>query len=372
MSPVLHQTIFSNTHLTLGAKMIDFGGWEMPIHYGSQISEHLHTREHCSLFDVSHMAVVDVEGSHSQEFLMYLLANRVTKLKTDGQALYSCMLNNSSGILDDLLVYRQGNNYRLVINASTALTDLDWIYAQSKPYKNLNIIPRRSNIAGCLDPITLLALQGPQSAPILKKLLPEFTSEIDSLKYFHSTHLHGRFGDLMIGRTGYTGEDGFELFIHANKGIEIWSELLQLGARPAGLGARDTLRIEAGLNLYGQDMNEKTSPLNVGLEWTVDLQDNRNFIGKDALLTMGKTFNFVGLVLKDKGILRPHQKVISTSGDGEVTSGTYSPTMQKSIAFASVPISVLVGDDVQVAIRDQLLTAKVVKPCFVRNGTIQI
>jgi len=374
MAPMPALTIFNASHRALGAKMIDFGGWDMPIHYGSQISEHLHTRSSSSLFDVSHMAVLDCFGSDGAAFLQFLLANNVDKLTTAGRGLYSWMLNEQGGIIDDLIVYRLEDRFRLVINASTAEGDIAWMNQHIGAFKNLNLIPRRLGLKDATDPEVLLAVQGPQSEQALQEAFPDIAERLAQITYFHVQFLPTQFGDLMFARTGYTGEDGFEISIPLHQGQAVWDYLLSLssGLSPAGLGARDTLRIEAGYNLYGQDMNIKTSPLDSGLAWTVDLKSNRDFIGKSALVAQGQQHDFLGLVLLGKGVLRGHQKVITTLGAGEICSGTYSPSIEKSIALARLPKGQSIGSTVQVNIRDQLYDAQIVKPQFVRRGQILI
>ena len=373
MAPLPSLTIFNAYHRALGAKMIDFGGWDMPIHYGSQISEHLHTRSDASLFDVSHMAIVDCFGSDASRFLSLLLANNIKKLSQSGKGLYSCMLNEEGGIIDDLIVYKLEDRYRLVINASTATGDLAWMNEQARHFKDLTLIPRRHDLEQQQDPEVLLAIQGPQSAKILAQAFPNIAAELQSLHYFHVQFLTTTFGKLMFARTGYTGEDGFEIGIPLKMGQAVWDFLLkQDQLKPAGLGARDTLRIEAGYTLYGQDMGTHTNPLDSGLAWTVDLKSAREFIGKSALIRLGQHSDFMGLVLLSRGVLRGHQKVITPLGNGEICSGTYSPSLEKSIGFARLPKGQMIGSIVQVFIRDQVLDAQIVKPAFVRRGQILI
>jgi aminomethyltransferase len=374
MAPMPALTIFNEAHKSLGAKMIDFGGWEMPIHYGSQLSEHLHTRASASLFDVSHMAVVDCLGTDSSSFLTSILANNIQKLKVPGMGLYSCMLNHGGGIIDDLIVYRLEDRYRLVINASTAESDLIWMNEKAAAFKDITLTPRRYGLNHCADPEVLLAVQGPLSLKVLAQAFPTIVNELDKLAYFHATYLSTNFGKLMFARTGYTGEDGFEISIPLSQGQSVWDYLLSISSdlKPAGLGARDTLRIEAGYNLYGQDMNAQTSPLDCGLSWTVDLKSERDFIGKSHLIEQGQQFDFLGLVLLGKGIIRAHQKVVTPSGIGEICSGTYSPTLEKSIGLARLPKNQTLGSIVQVNIRDQKIDAQLVKPQFVRRGQILI
>jgi aminomethyltransferase len=361
-------TIFHDQHIQLNAKMINFGGWDMPIHYGSQISEHLHTRNSASLFDVSHMAVVDIKGSSSYSFLQTLLANNIGKLEDDGQALYSCMLNANGGVIDDLIVYKVEDFFRLVINASTAEADLDWMSIIAKDFPYLEIIPRRSNLLGMQNPLVLIAIQGPQCIHFINQVFPILSDEITQIPYFGSKRFTTSFGEIMFSRTGYTGEDGFELFIPLEFGCQIWDLFINHGAHPAGLGARDTLRIEAGYNLYGQDMSLDVNPFDCGLAWTVDLSNQREFLGSSALRSYTRKFAFFGLVLLGKGILRSHQIVKTEFGEGEITSGTFSPSLQKSIAFARLPLQVNLDSQVEVVIRDQSIPAKVVKTAFVRRG----
>jgi len=374
MAPLPALTIFNEAHKSLGAKMIDFGGWEMPIHYGSQLGEHMHTRTSASLFDVSHMAVVDCFGSDSPSFLTYLLANNIQKLKTSGMGLYSCMLNHAGGIIDDLIIYRLEDRYRLVINASTAESDIIWMNEQAKSFNDIELVPRRYALNHCADPEVLLAVQGPLSLQTLAQAFPTIAKELEKLAYFHVSYLSTNFGKLMFARTGYTGEDGFEISVPMSQGRLVWEYLLSLSSnlKPAGLGARDTLRIEAGYNLYGQDMNTQTSPLDCGLSWTVDLKSERNFIGKSHLLQQGQQFDFLGLVLLGKGIIRAHQKVNTSYGIGAICSGTYSPSLEKSIGFARLPKGQILGSIVHVNIRDQEIDAQLVKPQFVRRGQILI
>lgn len=364
----LKKTILHAAHVKLNAKLVDFGGWEMPVNYGSQIEEHNYTRNACSIFDVSHMAAVDISGQDAFSFLQKVVANDVAKLKTNGQALYGCLLNHAGGIIDDLIVYRQDQNFRIVINAGTAENDLKWLREQACKFSDLQIIPRRSDLSDSKIPLGMIAVQGPLAKEVLSKTFPEVQLAANSLKPFHSQTFNLEFGELMVARTGYTGEDGFEILIPENKAEEFWFALIEQGAKPAGLGARDTLRLEAGMNLYGQDMTDTVSPLDAGLSWTIDLSTERDFIGRQSLQKIGQRHDFVGLVLLDKGVLRSHQIVKTTLGDGEITSGTFSPTLQQSIALARVPKGITIDTLVEVIIRDKPLQARVVKPCFVRKG----
>ena len=370
----LKATPLNNAHRAAGARMVDFGGWDMPVNYGSQIEEHHAVRGDVGMFDVSHMCVVDLVGDQVRPFLRGLLANNVDKLQASGKALYSCMLNEQGSVIDDLIVYFINESwFRLVVNAGTAEKDLAWIGAQNAATNSgLTITQRRDGALG--ETMALIAVQGPNARAKVWQVLPETQAASAEIKPFNAVIVKDTaFGEVMVARTGYTGEDGFELAFPAAQAEALWNALLAVGVKPAGLGARDTLRLEAGMNLYGQDMDETVNPLDAGLAWTIDLVSPRDFIGKAALLAKGQNAQFVGLILREKGgVLRAHQKVIVTGSDsvGEITSGTFSPTMQQAIALARVPMGVAVGDTVQVEIRDKKLAASVVKLPFVRNGKI--
>jgi aminomethyltransferase len=369
----LKATPLNSVHRAAGAKMVDFGGWDMPVNYGSQIEEHNAVRGDAGMFDVSHMCVVDLKGANVRAFLRGLLANNVDKLQAPGKALYSCMLNPQGGVIDDLIVYYFAEDwFRLVVNAGTAEKDIAWIRQQNDATNSgLTITPRRADLSD--DGIALVAVQGPNARAKVWQVVPQTQAASEGLKPFNAVIVAGTpFGELMVARTGYTGEDGFEIGVPASQVEALWNALAAAGVKPAGLGARDTLRLEAGMNLYGQDMIDTVSPLDAGLAWTVDLVSERDFIGKAALQQQGQKQNFVGLILREKGgILRAHQKVVAASGNaGEITSGTFSPSMQQAIALARVPLDVAVGDTVHVEIRDKKLAASVVKLPFVRNGKI--
>ena len=352
------KTVLNDAHRRFGAKMVDFGGWDMPLHYGSQIEEHHAVRRDCGMFDVSHMCAVDSAGPDAKAFLLRLIANNVDKLQQPGKALYSAMLNESGGVVDDLIVYFVSEtHYRMVINAGTAEKDLAWMAARLAEWKLEAVcIPRRD--------LAIIAVQGPNAKARVWQVLPETRASSEPLKPFFSTTV----GDYFVASTGYTGEEGFEITLPASKAEGLWQALFDAGVKPIGLGARDTLRLEAGMNLYGQDMDETVSPLDAGLAWTVDLVSARDFVGKAALLAKPQQKQFLGLLLLDRGVLRAHQKVICAQGEGEITSGTFSPTLQQSVALARLPLGVALGDVVTVEIRDKQLSAKVVKPCFARNG----
>ena len=366
----LQHTPLHATHCALKARMVDFGGWDMPVNYGSQIDEHNAVRTDAGMFDVSHMCVVDFAGPKARAFFSHALANNVAKLATPGRALYSCMLNPQGGVIDDLIVYYFADDaLRAVVNAGTADKDIAWFEKlNAEGGYGLTITARRD--------LAIVAVQGPNARDKVWQVAPSTRTATQLLKPFNAAKIEASpFGELMIARTGYTGEDGFEIVLPAVAVCEFWDALQRQGVKPCGLGARDTLRLEAGMNLYGQDMDESVSPLDAGLAWTVDMKDARDFVGRAALEANGARMTFVGLILqKDNGraagVLRAHQKVQTPHGDGEITSGTFSPTMQESIAFARVPQGVQPGDVIQVFIRDKALPATVVKLPFVRNGKV--
>ncbi len=346
------------THLAAGARLVDFGGWDMPVNYGSQIDEHHAVRTDAGMFDVSHMCVVDLGGANTREFLRFLLANDVGRLRAPGKALYTCMLNESGGVIDDLIVYyRDDTHFRLVVNAGTRDKDLRWIGQQAAAFG--------VSVAARTD-LAMIAVQGPNARSKAARLLGEHAAAALEVKPFSGAD----FGDRFVARTGYTGEDGWEIMLPAAQAAAFWGRLQQAGVAPCGLGARDTLRLEAGMNLYGNDMDEQVSPLESGLAWTVAFEpQNRDFIGRavlDAQKAGGIPRKLVGLLLEDRGVLRSHQKVVTGAGDGELTSGTFSPTLERSIGFARIPAAA--GELLQVDIRGKLLPARVVKLPFVRNG----
>lgn len=363
MSPALLRTPLFDAHVNAGARLVDFGGWEMPVSYGSQIEEHHAVRRAAGVFDVSHMKSVDVAGPQSMAWLRTLLANDVARLKEEGQALYSCMLNPEGGVIDDLIVYRfSDTDWRLVVNAACADKDVAWMrrVAQAGGF-DAQITPR--------DDLAMLAVQGPEAAQRLGQARPALASTIASLKPFHAQRL----ADVMLARTGYTGEDGFEVMLPAQSVVALWDDLLANGVTPCGLGARDTLRLEAGMNLYGQDMDALTLPSQAGLSWTVHLKDpQRRFIGRTAITEVPAPGQLLGLVLQDKGVMRAHMPVMTAAGQGEVTSGTMSPTLGVSIAMARVPEAVQPGDRVEVEIRGRAVPAKVCKLPFVRQGKAMV
>ena len=354
------KTPFYDSHVKANAKIVDFGGWDMPLHYGSQLEEHHAVRQDAGMFDVSHMTVVDVKGAEAKPYLRYLLANDVEKLQESGKALYSGMLNHEGGVIDDLIVYFiDSSNYRVVVNASTREKDLAWMAEQASNFEVL--VTENTDFA-------MLAVQGPNAIEKTNSVLSKAQQEaVAGIGVFFAADSEGYF----IARTGYTGEDGYEIMVPADQAGEFWNKLVDAGVRPCGLGARDTLRLEAGMNLYGNEMDETVSPLEANMGWTITwTPEDRDFIGKSALLAQkeaGIKNKLVGLVLQGKGVIRSHMKVIAEGvGEGETTSGTMSPTLKQSIGIARVPKAT--GETVMVEIRKKLVPAKVVKATFVRMG----
>jgi aminomethyltransferase len=349
------KTALYDTHILQGAKIVDFGGWDMPLHYGSQIEEHHAVRRDAGMFDVSHMGVVDLTGDRVREFLKSLLANDVDRLRIPGKALYSCMLLPSGGVIDDLIVYFMSDTwFRVIVNAGTRDKDLAWIRRHAAAFA--------VSVALRLD-LAVIAIQGPNAR---EKTLPLLEPAQRIVARELAPFFGGTCDAWFIARTGYTGEDGFEVMLPADDAAKTWNALRAQGIRPAGLGARDTLRLEAGMNLYGNDMDEDHHPLESGLAWTVAFEPSeRDFIGRRALENLRRTSGdeLVGLLLEERGVLRSHQKVVPA---GEVTSGTFSPTLNRSIALARVPRTASSG--VQVEIRGKLHAARIVKPPFVRHG----
>jgi aminomethyltransferase len=351
-------------HIEGGARIVDFGGWDMPLHYGSQKEEHHAVRQSAGMFDVSHMTIVDLCGDRAREFLQYLVANDVAKLHEYGKALYTCMLNPDGGVIDDLIVYYiSDTDYRMVVNAATRDKDLAWIAKQAA---NFGVsVDERSELA-------MVAVQGPRARELAAPIIDsEYRDAAIAMKPFFGMQA----GDWFIARTGYTGEDGWEICMPASDAHGVWDQLLAAGVVPCGLGARDTLRLEAAMNLYGTDMDETISPLEAGLNWTIAWEPaDRDFIGRGPLESLRESTDrqrFVGLLLEDRGVLRNHQKVIVEGiGEGEITSGGFSPTIGKSIALARVPAGDY--DRAMVEVRGKLLNVRIVKTPFVRNGQIRI
>lgn len=356
-----NKTILHAKHLAAGAKMVDFYGWEMPINYGSQIEEHHAVRQSAGMFDVSHMTIVDIQGVDAKAFLRRLVANDVAKLTQPGKALYTGMLNEAGGVIDDLIIYFfSDTDYRLIVNSATREKDLAWMAKQSAGFEVT--ITERTEFG-------IIAVQGPEAkAKVAKLLTAEQVTAVEAMKPFFGVQV----GELFIATTGYTGEDGYEIIVPEAAAQALWQQLLDLGVVPCGLGSRDTLRLEAGMNLYGLDMDETISPLAANMAWTIAWEPSeRDFIGRDALTAQkaaGDQLKLVGLVLEEKGILRSHQVVVTPFGHGEITSGTFSPTLGHSVALARVPREVKVGDTIEVEMRKKLVKVTVTKNSFVRNG----
>jgi aminomethyltransferase len=366
-------TVLNAAHRALGARMVDFGGWDMPLHYGSQVEEHHQVRRDAGMFDVSHMTVVDLRGERVRDFLRHLVANSIDKLQKPGKALYTTMLNEKGGVIDDLIVYFMAEDwFRLVVNAATRDKDLAWITGQARAF-DVDVHERPE--------FGMVAVQGPAARErVIGLLREEDRAPVSKLARFSAREATTAGGAAVyVARTGYTGEDGFEVIVPEADAEALWNALLAAGVRPAGLGARDTLRLEAGMNLYGQDMDETVSPYEAALGWTVALDGDadgrpRDFIGRAVLERQhaeGAPRQMVGIVMDEKGVLRHGQKVLTANGEGEVLSGTFSPTLGKAIAFARVPagdIPLGAGGDVRVDIRGREVPVRVVKFPFVRDG----
>lgn len=358
------KTPLHEKHVDAGARIVDFGGWDMPLHYGSQKEEHHAVRQGAGVFEVSHMTIVDLRGDRARDFLRYLVANDVAKLHEYGKALYTCMLNPEGGVIDDLIIYYiNDTDYRMVVNAATRDKDLAWITKQAADF-DVSVLERPE--------LAMIAVQGPKARQLAAPCIDaEYREAALAMKPFFGMQA----GDWFIARTGYTGEDGWEICMPAAEAHAVWDRLLAAGVVPCGLGARDTLRLEAAMNLYGTDMDETVSPLEAGLNWTIAWEPaDRDFIGRAALQEFRDKPNkqrFVGLLLEDRGVLRNHQKVVIEGvGEGEITSGGFSPTIGKSIALARVPAGDY--DRAQVEVRGKLLNVRIVKTPFVRNGQIRI
>jgi len=359
----MQQTALYERHVATGARIVDFGGWAMPLHYGSQINEHHAVRARAGMFDVSHMTVIDISGADTSDWLRTLLANNIDRLGSAGKGLYSCMLNPAGGVIDDLIAYKQSDtDFRLIVNASTRENDLAWMNETAAKF-DVSINERSD--------LSMIAVQGPEARERAAACLPDGLGaaalELGSFEFLMQ-------GEWFVARTGYTGEDGFEIVLPMAAVNDYWQALAAAGVEPCGLGARDTLRLEAGLNLYGQDMTATTSPLISNLAWTIAWEPSeRDFIGRSALSeqrAQGATQKLVGLLLEGRGVMRAGQIVRTSVGDGEVTSGGFSPTMERSIAFARVPADC--GTRCEVQIRKNAVPARVVKAPFVRNGQIKV
>lgn len=355
-----NKTVLYEQHKKAGAMLVNFAGWSMPLHYGSQIQEHHVVRQECGLFDVSHMLGIDIFGEHASAYLSYLLANNPQRL-APGKALYTCMLNDNAGIVDDLIVYQLAQQrYRIVVNAGNRQADLAWLQHHAKNFASIAIV-ERSDLA-------IIAIQGPHAISKANNAFNDIQQAmIKELKPFHCVEQNNWF----IARTGYTGEDGLEVMLPNQEAEILWQHLIALGCKPCGLGARDTLRLEAGFNLHGSDMDSSTTPLESNLAWTIAWEPlDRNFIGRQSLMQKkgNQAHKLIGLVLEEKGrILRAHQKIITAQGEGEITSGSYSPTLAHSIALARIPDAANEAH-CQVMMGTKSYKARIIKPPFVRKG----
>ncbi len=357
------QTALYPEHLALKARIVDFGGWDMPVQYDSVLEEHHSVRRHAGMFDVSHMTFLDLEGPDAEAWLRKLLANDVARLKTPGKAIYSAMLREDGGVIDDLIVYHPTETtpgrWRVVVNCGTREKDLAWMQAQAASFRI--VLREREDLA-------MIAVQGPEARAIVAGVRPGLKSLVGSLEVFQGAEA----GEWFVARTGYTGEDGVEVLLPGDEAPAFWRDLLAAGVKPCGLGARDTLRLEAGMNLYGNDMDESVSPLVANMAWTIAWGSDElphDFIGKAALEKQkaeGIKQRLVGLILEEKGVLRAHMKVITPEGEGETTSGTFSPTLERAIAFARIPAGS--SDHAEVEIRGKRLPVRIVRAPFVRNG----
>lgn len=361
---MLKTTALHSRHRDLDAKLVPFAGWEMPLRYRSSLEEHRAVRNATGMFDVSHMCVVDLKGAKTTDLLKRILANDVGKLHHPGRALYTCMLNDRGGVIDDLIVYfLSSDQFRIVVNASTAEKDLAWLYEHAKTY-GVEVCPRHD--------LGILAVQGPESrTKVSTNLDSDLARNTLDIEPFSCVLKN----DLFVSRTGYTGEDGFELIAPHDQLIHLWDRLIIDGVQPCGLGARDTLRLEAALHLYGQDMDESVTPLECGLSWTVAWQpEDRHFIGRDALARLrGNSLRkFMAFVLRDRGVLRNHMPVRDKTKRlvGNITSGGYAPTMKASVALARVSVDAHPPFEVQ--IRDGWVIVDAVKPPFVRRNKILV
>ena len=355
----MNKTALNNAHIELGAKMVNFSHWEMPISYTSLIEEHHAVRNTAGIFDVSHMSVFDFKGGDQVAFFEKIFANDIKKICNDDKAIYGALLNEEGGILDDLIIYHANEKFRLVSNCSTREQNRQW-YEKHAVEFGVEVVERSD--------MGILAIQGPDA---LSKILSidGINPQVNNLQSFGCMFD----GDKLYARTGYTGEDGLEIIVPSEDINQFWDQALKLGCTPIGLGARDTLRLEAGLNLYGNDMTIENHPYESNLGWTIDMTDeNRQFIGKQALLSIdqSKSQKIVGIILRDKGVLRSGYEVIHNEGKGVVLSGSYSPTLQSSIGLARVDQGY--KKDGKVMIRNKMLNIDFVSPRFIERGKISI
>ena len=353
----MNKTPLNKSHIELGAKMVNFSNWEMPISYSSLIEEHNAVRSTVGIFDVSHMSVFDFDGDNQVAFFEKIFANDIKKIYKDNKAIYGALLNEEGGILDDLIIYHANNKFRLVSNCSTREQNRQWFEKHAVEF-GVKVMERSD--------MGILAIQGPDALNKILKI-KEIDNQVNTLQSFGCMFE----GDKLYARTGYTGEDGLELIVPTKDINHLWDQALELGCTPIGLGARDTLRLEAGLNLYGNDMTINNHPYESNMGWTIDMSDeSREFIGKDALLSIdqSKSQKIVGIILQDKGILRSGYEITHEQGKGEVLSGSYSPTLQSSIGLARVDQGY--KENGKVMIRNKLLNIDFVSPRFLGQGKI--
>ncbi|GAC1398346.1 MAG: glycine cleavage system aminomethyltransferase GcvT [Ktedonobacteraceae bacterium] len=362
----LKRTPLYEQHLELGARIVDFSGWEMPVQYTSILEEHEAVRTHAGLFDVSHMGEFKVEGAGALAFLQSLVPNDVTRLALH-QALYTQLCRTDGNVIDDLLIYRLAEEqYMLVVNAGNIAKDLAWVKEHGKHLSDVTITDQS-------DYTALLALQGPEAQAILQSL-----TEVDltSIRYYYCEAGLVDGINCLISRTGYTGEDGFELYCAPVDVVELWQKLLATGKAhgllPAGLGARDTLRLEAALCLYGHELDEQTNPLEAGLGWTVKLKKAEQFLGREALQQVkgsGPQKQLVGIEMVERGVARGGYALYDNEQHvGIVTSGAPGPTVHKNIALGYVdPAHAVVGSTIQVDIRGKRLAARIVPLPFYKR-----
>ena len=347
------RTPLYDEHIAAAARMAPFAGWAMPLHYGSQIAEHHAVRRVAGMFDVSHMTVIDVSGTDALRLLRHVMANDPLKA-VPGKAVYGVLLNADAGVVDDLIVYGRDAGYRAVANASTRDKVLDWLRGHARAMEVE--IRERTDIA-------MVAVQGPQARARFAEVTGIDTDGVGSFSFLERD-------SWMVARTGYTGEDGVEVLLPAAEAVSLWRRLKAADVAPAGLAARDTLRLEAGLNLYGQDMDEQVTPLESNLGWTVAwTPEERDFVGRSALARQRaeKPARVLkGVVLGAKGVMRHGYEVATNAGDGVVTSGVFSPTLGYSIALARLPLGA--AGDCTVKIRAAAVPARIVRPPFVRDG----
>jgi aminomethyltransferase len=353
----MNKTPLNKSHIELGAKMVNFSNWEMPISYSSLIEEHNAVRNTVGIFDVSHMSVFDFDGDNQVAFFEKIFANDIKKIYKDNKAIYGALLNEEGGILDDLIIYHANNKFRLVSNCSTREQNRQWFEKHAVEF-GVKVMERSD--------MGILAIQGPDALNKILKI-KEIDNQVNTLQSFGCMFE----GDKLYARTGYTGEDGLELIVPTKDINHLWDQALELGCTPIGLGARDTLRLEAGLNLYGNDMTINNHPYESNMGWTIDMSDeSREFIGKDALLSIdqSKSQKIVGIILQDKGILRSGYEITHEQGKGVVLSGSYSPTLQSSIGLARVDQGY--KENGKVMIRNKLLNIDFVSPRFLGQGKI--